>query len=386
MIRDLILLAISLFVWGVGESAFFAFQPLYLEQLGADPLRIGAIIGSYGLAATLAHVPAGYLSDRFGRRPLLWAAWIIGLLSTGLMALAETLPVFVAGMLIYSMTMFVVVPLNSYVAAASGKYSVGRLLTLVSASYNAGAILGPLLGGLIGELSGYQMIFKFAAGLFFFSTVIILFIRKQPIDAPHAEDKRTNLFKNQRYLYFIGVYLLSTFAMYLPQPLSPNFLQSERSFSLTQIGQLYSINSVGIVTLNLILGQLDVRLGYLIGQIAVGLFALLLWKRTSLPWNLSAYFLLGGYRAARSLAVAYIRTTVSGSNMGLAFGLAETMTALALFLSPPLAGYLYNQDPVRVYQVSLVMIAISLLANLLLFNGLKATQPIDPPASAEELA
>lgn len=386
MIRDLIFLAISLFIWGVGESAFFAFQPLYLEQLGADPLRIGAIIGSYGLAATLAHVPAGYLSDRFGRRPLLWAAWIIGLLSTGLMAFAETLPVFVTGMLIYSMTMFVVVPMNSYVAAASGKYSVGRLLTLISASYNAGAILGPLLGGMIGERAGYQMIFKFAAGLFVFSTITILFIRKQPVDATRAEDKHTNLFKNQRYLYFIGVYLISTFAMYLPQPLSPNFLQNQGGLTLTQIGQLYSINSVGIVILNLILGQLDVRLGYLIGQVAVGIFAFLLWRRSNLPWNFIAYFLLGGYRAARSLAVAFIRTTVSGSNMGLAFGLAETMTALALFLSPPLAGYLYDQDPVRVYQVSLILIAVALLANILLFNGYKTAQPIDTPASTEKLA
>ena len=384
MIRDLILMGISLFIWGVGESAFFAFQPLYLEQLGADPLRIGAIIGSYGLAATLAHVPAGYLSDRFGRRPLIWAAWIIGFLATGLMALAETLPVFVVGMLVYSMTMFVVVPMNSYIAAASGKHSVGRLLTLVSASYNAGAILGPLLGGLIGEQAGYQTIFRFAAGLFFVSTVIILLIRKQPVEAPHAEDKRTNLLKNQRYMYFIGAYLLSTFAMYLPQPLSPNFLQNQRSLSLTQIGQLYSVNSVGIVLLNLVLGHFDIRFGYLIGQIAVGIFAWLLWTRSSLPWNFIAYFILGGYRAARSLAVAYIRTTVSGSNMGLAFGLAETMTALALFLSPPLAGYLYDQDPVRVYQVSMVMIAITLLVNILLFTGQRTARSVDTVPSPQK--
>ena len=56
MARDLILIAISLFTWGLGESAFFSFQPLYLQQLGADPLRIGAILGGYGLAATLAQL------------------------------------------------------------------------------------------------------------------------------------------------------------------------------------------------------------------------------------------------------------------------------------------------------------------------------------------
>ncbi|MGW8251084.1 MAG: MFS transporter, partial [Anaerolineales bacterium] len=70
MNRDLSLIAASLMVWGLGEGAFFSFQPLYLQQLGADPIAIGAILGAYGIAQTLAHIPAGYLADRFGRRPV----------------------------------------------------------------------------------------------------------------------------------------------------------------------------------------------------------------------------------------------------------------------------------------------------------------------------
>ncbi len=66
-------------------------------------------------------------------------------------------------------------------------------------------------------------------------------------------------------------------AMYLPQPLSPNFLQNERALSLSTIGQLISVGSVGIVVLNLFLGQFPVRTGYPLGQAAVGCFALFLW-------------------------------------------------------------------------------------------------------------
>jgi hypothetical protein len=36
MTRDLILVALSRFPWGLGEGMFF-FQPIYLRQLGADP-------------------------------------------------------------------------------------------------------------------------------------------------------------------------------------------------------------------------------------------------------------------------------------------------------------------------------------------------------------
>jgi hypothetical protein len=43
MKRDLILIGTAMFAWGVGEGLFIYFQPIYLEQLGADPIMIGTI-------------------------------------------------------------------------------------------------------------------------------------------------------------------------------------------------------------------------------------------------------------------------------------------------------------------------------------------------------
>jgi predicted MFS family arabinose efflux permease len=219
---------------------------------------------------------------------------------------------------------------------------------------------------MIGERYGYRAIFLFAASLFLLSTVIILFIHSQPTDSPQHEEKSDNLFKNQRFLIFIFAYFFATFAMYLPQPLSPNYLQNEHGLRLAQIGQLYSINGLGIVALNLVLGQLNARLGFLIGQVAVWVFALMLWKGNGIPVYALAYFLLGGFRSARSLAIAHIRSIVKKSNMGLAFGFAETTTALALFIAPALAGYLYDVHPTRIYTVSLGVIALSLLVSAFL--------------------
>ena len=79
MTPSLVLVGFSLFAWGIGEGMFLYFVPLYLEQLGADPVTIGSVFGAFGLAMMVAHIPAGYLSDRIGRRPMIWAAWIIGL-------------------------------------------------------------------------------------------------------------------------------------------------------------------------------------------------------------------------------------------------------------------------------------------------------------------
>jgi len=67
MNRDLRLVALSMSIWGVGEGMFFYFQPLYIQQLGADPVQIGAILGAAGLAAAVALIPAGALADAIGR-------------------------------------------------------------------------------------------------------------------------------------------------------------------------------------------------------------------------------------------------------------------------------------------------------------------------------
>jgi len=72
--------------------------------------------------------------------------------------------------------------------------------------------------------------------------------------------------------------------------------------------------------------------------------------RTGLVCN--GYLLLGGYRSARSLIYAQVSPLIHPAQMGLAYGVAETFSALAVMLAPLLAGLLYTQDPGRVYWVS----------------------------------
>lgn len=361
MSRDLILFAITLFTWGIGESMFFIFQPLYLEQLGASPLEIGTILGAMGVAMATAHIPAGYLADRFGRRPLIWTAWLFGLTAAWLMALARSLPGFIAGMLLYSLTAFVSSPMNSYITAARGRLSIGRVLTLISASYNGGAIIGPWLGGLIAEEYSLGTIYLVSASIFIGSTIIVFFLRPQPVDRPEIERESRTTVINPRLITYLGVTFLAMFSMVLPQVLAPNFLQNERGLNYSQIGQLGSISGAGIVVLNLALGSLAARTGFLLSQAAMLAFVLLLWKGNQYGWYAVAYALLGGYRVARSLAIAQIRNLAHQSKMGLVYGINETVAASAVILAPPLAGWIYSNDPTMILSISAVLIIISLL-------------------------
>jgi MFS family permease len=363
MSRDLILIGLALMTWGIGEGMFFYFQPLYLEQLGASPVVIGGILGAVGIAMTVAHVPAGYLADRVGRRPLMWLSWVMGLAAAWIMASARSLPVFVAGLLAYSATAFVMAPMNSYITAARGKLSVGRALTLVSVFYNIGAICGPWLGGQIGNHFGLQQIYRIAAGIFVFSVLIILLIRPQPVEHHLTAGTPARLKLDKRYLFYLAAVFFTMFAAYQPQPLSPNFLQNQRGLSVENIGQLGSIVGIGVVLLNLALGSLNARLGFLLAQAASGLFALILWQGRGFAWYAIGYFLIGGYRVARTLAAAQTRHLVDQAQMGLAYGITETVSASTIILAPPLAGYIYERNPEMIYILGSVLIGISLLVS-----------------------
>ena len=362
---DLIWMAASLFVWGIGEGMFFYFQPLYLQQLGADPLQIGAILGAAGLAMTIAHIPAGHLADRLGRRPMLWAAWIVGLLAAWLMALAPSLPFFVAGLLLYNFTAFVSSPLSSYVTAARGNWPVARALTLISAMFNAGMVIGPVTGGWLADHFSLRTVYFAAAGILVVSTGLVFLLRAQPRDGPDLDTPSVNLTSNRRYLGFLAVSFVVFFSLYLPQPMTPNFLQNERGFSFGRIGLVGTVGGLGNAVLSFALGALNARLGFLLGQVFVGLFAFLIWRGEGAWVYALAYFLLGGFRAARPLAAAQVRALVHSSQMGLAYGITETVNAMPLILAPPLAGYLYTLNPSLVYPVSLVMVALGLITTLM---------------------
>lgn len=365
MNRSLLWLGGALFTWGLGEGMFLLFQPIYLGQLGADPIQIGLILGAAGAAMTVAHVPAGHLSDRLGRRPLLIASWMIGVVSALLMALATGLVLFVAGLVLYGITAFVISPMDSYVTAARGKWSVARAITLMSMAYNAGAVLGPISGGWLGDHLGLRSIYFVSTGVFALSTILVWFIVPQPRDGHDPENPPASLLSNRRFIGFVAVYFVVALATYLPQPLTPNFLQNQRGLSLSAIGQLGSIGGLGNTLLNVLLGQLEARSGFLLGQAGVAAFVLLLWRGPGFVWFAAGYFLMGGYRVVHSLGVAQVRPFVHDSQMGLAYGVAEMLGSAAMLLAPPVAGFLYDRQPTLMYPVGLVMIGIAFLISLI---------------------
>jgi hypothetical protein len=124
------------------------------------------------------------------------------------------------------------------------------------------------------------------------------------------------------------------------------------------------VAGLGNALLNLALGYFAARIGFVLAQLSVAAFSLLLWKGTGLPWFALGYFLLGGYRACRSLIYAQIRPLIHKVQMGLAYGVAETFSSLGAMISPLLAGILYTYNPVVVYPVTIGLVVCGVILSL----------------------
>jgi MFS transporter, DHA1 family, multidrug resistance protein len=359
--RSLLFVAVALLLWGFGEGMFFNFVPIYLDrQFMLSEYEIGLVLGAFGFSMAITHIPAGQLADRIGRRPLLIAAWILGLVSTFVMGAALALPLFLIGLFGYGLTAFVSSPLSSYVTAARGNWPIGTVLSLTTATFGMGMALGPITGGWIGDRYGMRMSFFVAAAMFVLSNIFIIFVERQPIDYHDPEAPPPNLRTNQRFIVLMGVIAFAIFAMYLAQPLTPNFLEGVRGLSLSETGVIFTAGALGNSLLAILFSRVPPRRGFLFAQALVILFALFIWKGTSLPVYVLGYFLLGGFRAGRPMALAQARELVHDSQMGVTYGIMETISAVIFILTPPLAGILFERDPMIVYPLSIGLITVSI--------------------------
>lgn len=359
--RDNRLLGLSVLLWGIGDGLYIYIQPLYLSELGADPVAIGSILALAGAVMTVSHIPAGYLADHFGRKQVLVAGWCIATLAALLMYLAPSLPFFVVGLTISYFTGFVLSPISGYATEARGAQSVQRAVTLVSAAYWTGSILSPTIGGWIGQVFGLRQVYGVSVIAFVLSTSVVLLLKPQPLAPPTAGHTRYGaLLSNRRLLGYLALTLAALSAMEIGIPLAPNFVVERRGLDVGLVGVLGSVNSLGVVFLNVGFGQRAPRRGFMLGQVMIVMYLALLLFAPGLSWLVLAFLFRAGWNLTLNMAIAQVGRVVEPSQLGLAYGMVETVLGLALVVGPRLAGELYERDPSLPFGVSLALVVVTL--------------------------
>jgi MFS family permease len=211
------------------------------------------------------------------------------------------------------------------------------------------------------------------------------FLEDQPIDRHDPQAPPQSLMSNKRLIVLMTVIAIGLFSMFLAQPLTPNFLTGIRGLSLSQVGLLFTAGAIGNSLMAILFSRVEPRRGFLLAQVLVMLFALIIWKSTTLPLFALGYFLLGGFRVSRPMAMAQARELVHGSQMGITYGAMETLGAAIIILTPPIAGILFERDPMIIYPLAIGLISISIIVSYL-FLPRKKSSRVESPASQDSLS
>ncbi len=193
------LVTLGLDALGVGLIA--PIVPGLVQQLAHLPPQqaapwVGALIAAYAGVQFFAAPLLGALSDRFGRRPVIFAS-VFGIgVDYILLALAPSLWWLFVGRLIAGATSANVAAATAFIADVSPKADRAGRFGLIGATFGAGFVIGPAIGGVLGEY-GLRLPFYAAAGLAFANLLYGVFVLPEsltPENRRRFEWRRANPF------------------------------------------------------------------------------------------------------------------------------------------------------------------------------------------------
>ena len=153
----------------MGVGLIMPIMPNLLLEVQGGSLAEAAIWGSilstvFAVMQFLFSPVLGSLSDALGRRPVLLVSLFVMALDYLVMALAGSLWLLLVGRIIGGITAATHATAGAYIADISKPTEKAANFGLLGAAFGAGFVMGPLIGGLLGEL-GTRAPFYAAAAL-----------------------------------------------------------------------------------------------------------------------------------------------------------------------------------------------------------------------------
>jgi MFS transporter, DHA1 family, tetracycline resistance protein len=178
-------LIITVIIDSMGIGLIGPVMPALLKELGNTGVSTAAIWGGL-LATSFAFMQfcfgplLGNLSDSYGRRPVLLLSLFVMVIDYLIMGYASSIWILFIGRLVGGITAATHSTAMAYMADISKNNEKSQNFGLIGAAFGIGFVLGPLLGGVLGEFSSRAPFFA-AAGLAFLNLCLGYFVLPETI-------------------------------------------------------------------------------------------------------------------------------------------------------------------------------------------------------------
>jgi len=319
------------------------------DYSNTTPFLIGLAIGVYGLTQACLQIPFGYLSDRFGRKPMLLAGLSLFLLGSIVAASTENILFVVIGRALQGGGAISAV-LMAFLADFVSEENRAKANAFVGFQIGLAFMLSLLIGPIIASSAGMSGVFWVIAGLSVVAVFIVLtFPSVKPVSyyklslSAFKEILNPQLMRLDFSVFCLHLILACGFIV------MPLLLIENNIIAIEDNWQLYLpaiiISFVGMVPL--IVASEKYKKTKLTLLLSIGLLIISQVLFFSLNLSMDVFLILLSlffiaFNAVEAILPSLLSRTAGASKRGLAMGIFSTSQFLGTFIGGAIGGLIYD--------------------------------------------
>lgn len=354
-----------------------AFLPASIS-LDQRKFLLGLALALYPLGQVLSAPGWGRYSDRHGRKPALTVSLIVASVGMALVAFgvfANHLWAVLLGRLISGLGEGNMAIAQAMASDEGSEREAGNFAA-ISIAMNAGWIIGPLLGGFLGDPSvtsfgGPTLPFALAVGLYLFNLlVVIIFVEEQPVISPktfkHHPIKLAQVFGRPNMLTVLALTLLAFWGVYTLFSYLPPYLVQIFASTPADIGIYCALLSVPLIIAGLLTSTLsrwlDIKKITLLALLLMTSGLLFLSSANSiqgliLPVSLVAF----GVVFIEVTSAQWVSRLATPEEKGELMGIYRSVVVMAEVIATLAAGYLASLGVAMPFIIASAIVGCALL-------------------------
>jgi len=355
--RNLYAVFAAQFIVIMGFSFVTPFMPLFIQELGNFTTQkaafwAGISLSGGGIAMFFSAPLWGIVADRWGRKPMVLRAMFGSGVVLALVGLATNIYFVIALRFIQGLLSGTVAAASALVASLTPRNKMPFAMGLLMVAVFGGQSLGPMFGGFMADSVGYKAAFFITGGLLFSGGLIVLFLVKEQFERPAKGQSASlgsllPLAKSREMLPLLLALCALRAGPMMVSPIISLFIREldPECMAATASGLAFCFMGVAAAVSSIISGRLGEHIALkkilVISCLGAGLLYLPpMWAETvtQLVIFIALTGLLKGGLMMSSNAL--VGLSVPRGQQGIAFGVAQSASALGSGLGPLIGGSL----------------------------------------------
>lgn len=356
--RPLLIIFLTIFIDLLGFGMVIPLLPFYAKDFNASPFLIAVIVSAYSWMQFFFAPIFGSVSDRIGRRPVLFWSIIGSGIGYMMIGFAGSLAMIVAGRILGGITGANLSTAQAYIADVTTRENRAKGMGLFGMAFGLGFILGPALSGVLSKF-GHEVPFLVAGALSFGNAALLYFIlpesRKVGDVLPERKGRIADLLDSIRDSRFASLtlqYFLLVVAFSMMNTAFPFYTNFSFGYDVERTGYVLAyVGFLAVIMQGMLLGRLSKRFGE--QKLVIAGVAILLLSFLAVPYvTKDSYGLVGLLIGAAGFAIgnglsspaltALASKTAQEHEQGKALGMMQSAASLSRAVGPLLTGVLIN--------------------------------------------